>query len=329
MIGLLGSGSWATAIIKILLEDDEHVVNWWVREPEIREGLMSEHHNPFYLSEALIDTSRIRLSDNVRETLELSDDIFIVIPSAFVFSALNGIPADIMRKKRFHCATKGLIPETNQILTEYLHTCHGVPYSQMTVVSGPSHAEEAARQQLTYLTVASDNEALASEVRQMLSCYYVKTVYSPDIQGIEYSTVMKNIYAIGAGISHGLGYGDNPIAVLISNAVQESYHFIQHYTPLDVHTVPQFALLGDLLVTCYSQFSRNRTFGQMVGRGYSVKAAQQEMNMVAEGFYAIKGVEKMRKEIGMDMPIEQTIYQILYEHKPARRVMKSLMGNLK
>ncbi len=329
MIGLLGSGSWATAIIKILLEDEEHTVNWWVREPEVREGLLAEHHNIFYLREALIDTNRIRLGEEVRETVEQSDDIFIVIPSAFVYNALKDIPAEVMQAKRFHCATKGLIPETNQILTEYLHTCHGVPYSQMTVVSGPSHAEEAARQQLTYLTVASDNERLANEVRQMLNCYYVKTVYSPDIRALQYSTVMKNIYAIGVGMCHGLGYGDNPIAVLIADAVLEGYEFLQHYASLDAHMIAQFAFLGDLLVTCYSQFSRNRTFGQMVGRGYSVKTAQQEMNMVAEGYYAIKGVEKMRRELCVEMPIEQAIYQVLYEHKPARKTMKLLMGNLK
>lgn len=329
MIGILGSGSWATALTKIILEHPGQVADWWVREPEIIEGLHCTGRNPFYLSEADIDVSRIHISDNIRHIVEASDDLLMVIPSAFIHSAIKDLPPDLLQRKNIHIATKGLIPETNQIITEYLHDSYGVDYSHMTVVSGPSHAEEAARERLTYLTVASSNEALAQTMREALNCHYVKTVYSDDIQGIEYATVMKNIYAIGAGLCRGLGYGDNLIAVMISNAVHEGFEFSQHFLPLEGRRVDSFAYLGDLLVTCYSQFSRNRTFGQMLGHGYSVKGAQQEMNMVAEGYYGVKGVEKKRRELGVEMPIAQAIYRILYEKADARRAMRPVLENLK
>lgn len=329
MIGLLGSGSWATAIVKILLENEERIINWWVRESEVVEGLLSEHHNPSYLSEAFIDTARIHISSNIREVIESSDDIFVVVPSAFVSKALQSVPPELLMGRNFHSAVKGVIPETNQIVTEYLHSALNISYDNLTVVSGPSHAEETARQKLTYLTVASSNKTLANRVREMLGCYYVKTVYSTDMQGIEYSTVMKNIYAVAVGICHGLGYGDNLIAVMISNAVQEYEAFIQHFVPMETRRLEQFAYLGDLLVTCYSQFSRNRTFGQMIGYGYNVKAAQLEMKMIAEGYYAVNGVEHMRSAMGLEMPIEQAVYKILYGNADPRRTMKKVLEHLK
>lgn len=329
MIAVLGSGSWATAIVKILLENEEQTINWWVRETEIREGVANEHHNPLYLSEALLDASRLYLSGDIREIIEKSDNILVVIPSAFVHSAMKELPEELVQKKNFHCATKGLIPETNQILTEYLKDTFGVDYSHMSVVSGPSHAEEAAMQKLTYLTVASTNESLANSMRRALECHYVKTVYSTDIQGIEYCTVMKNIYAIAAGLCHGLGYGDNLIAVMISNAMFEGEQLIDQCAPNKERRLENFVYLGDLLVTCYSQHSRNRTFGQLIGHGYTVKGAQLEMNMVAEGYFAVKGVERKRREYNIAMPISQAVYKILYERANPRRTMKALLENLK
>lgn len=330
MIGILGSGSWPTALTKILLENPNCKACWWVREAEVREGLQATNHNPLYLSEALIDTSRLTISGNIREVVEMADDLLVVIPSAFVHAAFKGLPEELLQGKNFHIATKGLVPETNQILTDYLHDTYGVEYSHMTVVSGPSHAEEAAMQKLTYLTVASPNEELANTMRKAIECAYVKTTYSTDIQGIEYCTVMKNIYAVATGICHGLGYGDNLIAVMISNAVRESRLLIDSCadTPVAERTLNGFVYLGDLLVTCYSQHSRNRTFGQLIGHGYTVKGAQLEMNMVAEGYYGVKGVERKRRELNISMPICQAVYKILYERANARRTMKNVLENL-
>lgn len=331
MIGVLGSGSWPTALAKILLENNETRIAWWVREQEVRDGLATNFHNPLYLSEAFIDVPRVTVSGDIREIVEMCSDLLLVIPSAFVHKAFLGLPEELLQTKNFHIATKGLVPETNQILAEYLHDTYGVPFEQISVVSGPSHAEEVAKEKLTYLTVASENEALAGAMREALACRYVKTTYSTDVKGIEYCTVMKNIYAVAAGLCHGLGYGDNLIAVMISNAVRESRMFLEQYVDFEKSgiSISDFAYLGDLLVTCYSQHSRNRTFGQLIGHGYTVKGAQLEMNMVAEGYYGVKGVERKRRETNLSMPVCQAVYKILYERANPRRTMKAVLENLK
>lgn len=331
MIGILGSGSWPTALTKILLENKDARLAWWVREQEIRDGLAADSHNPLYLGEAIIDVSRVTVSGSIQEVIEMCSDLLLVIPSAFVHKAFQGMPEELLQTKNFHIATKGLVPETNQILAEYLHDTYGVPYEQISVVSGPSHAEEVAKEKLTYLTVASTNESIAKEMRDALSCKYVKTNYSTDVKGIEYCTVMKNIYAVAAGLCHGLGYGDNLIAVMITNAVRESRMFLEQYVDFDADgiSISDFVYLGDLLVTCYSQHSRNRTFGQLIGHGYTVKGAQLEMNMVAEGYYGVKGVERKRRETNLSMPVCQAVYKILYERANPRRTMKAVLENLK
>ena len=353
MIGLLGSGSWATAIVKILLEKKDRRINWWVREEEAIPVLMEEKHNPLYLSEAYIDTERTYISSDIREVVEKSDYIYLVVPSAFVAKALSELPKELLQGKHIISAVKGIILDTNQIITEYLHSEIGIDYDNLAIVSGPSHAEEAARQRLTYLTVASSNREFAEEVQMQINCHYIRTTYSTDMVGIECAAVLKNIYAVAVGICRGLGYGDNLIAVLISNALQEMTDFMQSMSPAGgtengergtengkrrtengdndgrLRRFESFAYLGDLLVTCYSQFSRNRTFGNMLGRGYSIKAAQLEMKMVAEGYYSAKGVENMRRETGIRLPIAETVYGILYERKSAAKQMKGLLENLK
>lgn len=340
MIGLLGSGSWATAIVKILLEKTDRIINWWVREEEAIPVLMEEKHNPLYLSEAYIDTSRTHISSDIKEVVEKSDDIYLVVPSAFVAKAMSEIPKERLHGKRFISAVKGIVLDTNQIITEYLHSQLEIDYDRLAIVSGPSHAEEAARQRLTYLTVASSNQEFAQEVQRQLGCKYIHTTYSDDMVGIECAAVLKNIYAVAVGICRGLGYGDNLVAVLISNALQEMTDFMQCMSPTKgdgknesgdgrLRRFESFAYLGDLLVTCYSQFSRNRTFGTMLGSGYSIKAAQLEMKMVAEGYYAAKGVENMRQQSGIHLPIAETVYGILYERKSAAKQMKTLLENLK
>ncbi len=329
MIGLLGSGSWATAIVKILLEKNDRTIYWWVREPEIIEGLQRDGHNPLYLSEAQLEMSRIHLTGDIREVIAHCDDIYLVVPSAFVAKAFSEVQPAMLQGKYFVSAVKGIVPEHNLIITDFLHDFLQVPTDNMAVISGPSHAEETARNRLTYLTVAGINEDFAKRVQATLNCNYVRTTYSKDIQGIEYSAVMKNIYAIATGLCHGLGFGDNIIAVLISNAMQEMDRFLQHIEPMDARQLEQFAYLGDLLVTCYSQFSRNRTFGSMVGFGYTVKAAQLEMKMVAEGYYAVACIEKMRAAAHVDMPIAQAVYEILYKKGNAGKVMRKLVDNFR
>lgn len=340
MIGLLGSGSWATAIVKILLEKKDRNINWWVREEEAIPVLMEEKHNPLYLSEAYIDTERTCISSDIKEVIGMSDDIYLVVPSAFVAKALSEVPKEMLHGKRFISAVKGIVLDTNQIITEYLHSEMGIEYDRLAIVSGPSHAEEAARQRLTYLTVASSNQEFAEEVQSQLGCKYIHTTYSTDMVGIECAAVLKNIYAVAVGICRGLGYGDNLVAVLISNALQEMTDFMQCMSPTRgerrtesgdgrLRRFESFAYLGDLLVTCYSQFSRNRTFGTMLGSGYSIKAAQLEMKMVAEGYYAAKGVENMRQQSGIHLPIAETVYGILYERKSAAKQMKTLLENLR
>ena len=338
MIGLLGSGSWATAIVKILLEKSDRHINWWVREEEAIPTLMAEKYNPLYLSEAHIDTSRTAISSDINEIIASSDDLYLVVPSAFVHKALADVPQEMLEGKRIISAVKGIVPESGRIITEHLHHIMSVGYERLCIMSGPSHAEEAARQKLTYLTVASHNPGFAEEVREQLNCNYIRTTYSDDMEGIESAAVLKNIYAIAAGMCKGLGYGDNIIAVLISNALQEMTEFMQHLSPVAsandkgdgrLRRFESFAYLGDLLVTAYSQFSRNRTFGTMIGSGYSIKGAQLEMKMVAEGYYAVQGVEKIRRQMGFHMPIVETVYGILYERRSPEKQMKKLLENLK
>lgn len=328
MIGVLGSGSWATAIVKILLERQDRKINWWVREEEAIPVLKEERHNPLYLSEAFIDTSRTYISSDIIDIIDRSDDIYLVVPSAFVAKAIACVPKAKLRQKHIVSAVKGIILETNQIITDYLRTTLEMPEERLCVVSGPSHAEEAARQKLTFLTVASADKDFAERIREQLSCHYIKTTYSTDMTGIECAAVLKNIYAIGAGICKGLGYGDNIIAVMISNAIQEMDRLMQHVAPIEVRQMENFAYVGDLLVTCYSQHSRNRTFGNMIGYGYSIKAAQLEMKMVAEGYYAVQGIEAMREKLGLNMPIAQAIYAILHQGANPMVTMQYVMENL-
>lgn len=329
MIGVFGSGSWATAVAKIVLEHPNTKINWWIREPDIIEGIKETGHNPTYLSEIYFDTNQINFSNDISEVIKKSDDLLFVVPSAFLDDSLQNITPEMLEGKNIHSAIKGVVLQTNQIVADYFHDKFNIDYNRISIISGPSHAEETAQQKLTYLTVASQNSQLADYVAEFIQCRYVKTVVSDDIHGIEYAAVLKNIYALAAGICKGLGYGDNLFAVLISNAMQEMDIFINELHPMDYRQLERFPYLGDLLVTAYSQHSRNRTFGAMIGFGYSVKGAQLEMKMIAEGYYATKCIEKIREKLGISMPIVEATYKILYEGLSARRVMGELLKNLK
>ncbi|MEE1097289.1 MAG: NAD(P)H-dependent glycerol-3-phosphate dehydrogenase [Bacteroidales bacterium] len=326
-IAVLGSGSWATAIVKIATQTHQKVY-WWVREQEIVDGVKQFGHNPLYLRTCSLDTGRIFISTDLREIVSKTRNIILVIPAAFVARSLQTLSAEDLEGKRIICATKGIIPETNQIVADFLHDSFGLKEEMQAVVSGPSHAEEIAQERMTYLTVGSVDNDFAKEIAEALNCRFVKTITSNDVRGIEYGSVMKNIYALAAGIARGAGYGDNFIAVLIANAAQETERFLNIAAP-QTRDTNCFVYLGDLLVTAYSQHSRNRTFGQMIGQGYSVKSAQLEMAMVAEGYYAAACIHKANETMQVDIPIAEAVYRILYERASADAELKNLSAQFR
>ncbi len=321
-IAVLGSGSWATAIVKIATQTHTKVY-WWVREQEIVQAVENFGHNPLYLRSCELDRERIIVSSDLKMIVSKATDIILVIPAAFVAGSLQSLCPKDFEGKRIICATKGIIPQTNQIVADYIRDYFNVRDENQAVISGPSHAEEIAQERLTYLTVGSCNDEFAKQIAEGLKCRFVKTTTSSDIRGIEYGAVMKNIYALAAGIARGAGYGDNFVAVLIANAAQEMGAFLAVAAPQERDT-NRFVYLGDLLVTAYSQHSRNRTFGQMIGQGYSVKSAQLEMAMVAEGYYAAECIDKANRSIGVSLPIARAVYEILYEGKSADEEFKRL-----
>ena len=321
-IAVLGSGSWATAIVKIATQTHTKVY-WWVREQEIVQAVENFGHNPLYLRSCELDRERIIVSSDLKMIVSKATDIILVIPAAFVAGSLQSLCPKDFEGKRIICATKGIIPQTNQIVADYIRDYFNVRDENQAVFNGPSQAEEIAQERLTYLTVGSCNDEFAKQVAEGLKCRFVKTTTSSDIRGIEYGAVMKNIYALAAGIARGAGYGDNFVAVLIANAAQEMGAFLAVAAPQERDT-NRFVYLGDLLVTAYSQHSRNRTFGQMIGQGYSVKSAQLEMAMVAEGYYAAECIDKANRSIGVSLPIARAVYEILYEGKSADEEFKRL-----
>ncbi len=316
MIGILGSGSMATAILKLIMEQPGAEVCWYVREPEIRETLEKRGRNMRYLGEVCFDMSRIKVVDNPQAVVEQCQDVYLVIPTAYLHGALQEVKVESLRKCNLISAIKGFIPQVDEVVTDYLQHTYQIPVDQLCVISGPTHAEEIAREKLTFLTAASPNRELAEKVRQQLRCRYLNMTVMDDMRGIQFASALKNVYAVAAGFCKGMGGGDNIMAVLVSLSSAEMqlfYHLMQPERDLKLTTELLPPFLGDLLVTCYSQFSRNRTFGTMIGRGYSVKSAQLEMNMVAEGYYAVKSLETIRKRLNVEMPIAQAVYMVLYE----------------
>lgn len=317
-IAVVGGGSWATAIAKILTETNEHI-NWFMRNIETIEAFKELRHNPRYLCAVDFDLSRITFTDDLDKLIEMSDIIIFAIPSAFLKTVLGRANCSL-EGKIVVSAIKGLIPDDNLIIAEFFNQYYNVPLQQVVVISGPCHAEEIALERLSYLTFACQDTRVARLVSQLFSCHYVKTTISDDIYGTEYAAVMKNIIAIAAGICHGLRYGDNFQAVLVSNAIQEIERFVTVVHPIE-RDIKSSAYLGDLLVTAYSQFSRNRTFGTMIGKGYSVKSAQMEMLMIAEGYFGVKGIYEINRQYHVNMPITNAVYNILYERiSPAMEI---------
>lgn len=324
---VIGSGSWATALVKIL-QNSIDCVNWWVRESEIKEAVEKFHHNPIYLSSVQFDIDKLFISNDIEEIIEKSTHLLFVVPAAFLNDAVGNINPEILKNKKIISAIKGIIPSHNLIVADYFNQVFGIDFQNISIVSGPSHAEEIALEKLTYLTVASQNSEFAESVAKTLACRYVKTSTSDDIYGTEYAAVLKNIYAIAAGVCKGLGYGDNFLAVLISNALQEMERFIAEVHPIN-RELSNSVYLGDLMVTAYSQFSRNRTFGTMIGAGYSVKSAQLEMKMIAEGYYATNCIHIINEKYQVEMPVAEAMYNIIYENISPFIEIKILSDRLK
>jgi glycerol-3-phosphate dehydrogenase (NAD(P)+) len=325
-IAIIGSGSWATALVKLFLNNVESL-NWFILEPEIRENVQEFHHNPRYLSSVVFDINKLKLHDNIVDAVEQSDILVFVVPSAFLRIWLEPYKGKF-ENKFIVSAIKGIIPKENLTIAEFFNKDYEVPFNNIGVVSGPSHAEEVALERLSYLTVACKDEKHAQVIADKLAFRYIKTIISHDIYGIEYGAVLKNIIALAAGICHGLGYGDNFLSVLICNGYKEIKRFLEK-TYASKRTTDNSVYLGDLLVTCYSQFSRNRTFGAMIGKGYSVKSAQMEMNMIAEGYYAVACIKEINKVHQVKMPITDAVYNILYEKISPAIEMKLLTNMLK
>ncbi len=349
--GILGSGSWGTAIAKILT-DNGNTIHWWNRNEKAIRQIESRHHNPQYLSQAYFDVNRLRLSTDLSQVIRHSDCIIIAIPSAYASSTLQALDRNIFSGKKIVSAIKGILPDQNVLLNDFLQQEFVFPVQDYFAVLGPCHAEEVAAEKLSYLTFSGMDEAATCRIANHFKTPYINTVTNNDIYGVQYAAVLKNIYALGAGIAHGLDYGDNFLSVLIANSADEMAGFLRNLGvqniqvgTIDHHKVLQppaagnkravlqtnyaaSVYLGDLLVTCYSLFSRNRTFGSMIGKGYSVQAAQVEMSMVAEGYNASKCMYVINQSIKADMPIAETVYQILWENLPAaegfNRIEKSL-----
>ena len=309
-IGIMGGGSWATAIAKIILAQAESI-NWFIRRDDRIEDFKRLGHNPAYLTSVRFDLSRICFSSDINQVAKDSDTLIFVTPSPYLKSHLKKLKVKI-KDKFIVTAIKGIVPDENMIVSDYLCEKFGVPEENIAVIAGPCHAEEVALERLSYLTVGCKDIDKARIFARQLYGHYIKTSLNTDVVGIEYASVLKNVYAIAAGICSGLKYGDNFQAVLVSNALQEMNRFLDTVHPVD-RQIHDSVYLGDLLVTCYSNFSRNRVFGTMIGKGYSVKSAQIEMEMIAEGYYGTKCIKELNRHLHVNMPILDAVYNILYE----------------
>ncbi len=332
-IGIIGSGSWATALAKILT-DNGNTIHWWIRNSGTIGHMQKRRHNPHYLSAVYFDQSQLILSNDLLSVLSRAEVLVIAVPSAYVEESFNELPADVWKGKKIISAVKGILPSGNQLLNQYLGEKFGVPLSDYFTVLGPCHAEEVASEKLSYLTFSGLDEVMTTRLASYFQTEYLNTVVNTDVLGVQYAAVLKNIYAVGAGITHGLEYGDNFLSVYIANSANEMVHFLRKLdenTGTGNKTAANYAAsvyLGDLLVTCYSLYSRNRTFGNMIGKGYSVRTAQLELNMVAEGYNAAKCIRQINQLAKADMPIAETIYSILWEHLPASEGFKKIEGFL-
>ena len=322
-IGIIGNGSWGTALAKILT-DNGHTINWWLRNEQAVKHLQQRHHNPHYLTSVSFPEERIQPTADLAKVLDCCDTLIFAVPSAYARQVLDQAPIQSWTSRNLISAIKGVLPEENLLLNDYLAEAAGEGFSldRYVAITGPCHAEEVAQERLSYLTFSGLNDDLTGAIARIFRTAYINTTFNHDIWGAQFAAVLKNIYAIGAGMAHALDYGDNFLSVYITNCYREMYHFLNvHFEKVhpsnehpDFHTS---AYLGDLLVTCYSLHSRNRTFGAMLGKGYSVRAAMLEMNMVAEGYYAARGMQHIAASYGISIPLATAIYEVLWGGKRA------------
>ena len=324
-ISVIGGGSWATAIVKMLTSNGNRV-GWWMRNLYAVEHIKHARYNPNYLSSTQLDVDKVDVSVDINQVVSKAEVLILVVPSAFFKSALQNLTESIKGKVLFS-AIKGIVPDENVIVGEYLNDRYGIPFDDIGVITGPCHAEEVAMGKLSFLTVACQDQDKARFMSDAISSDCIKTTLSDDVFGTEYAAVLKNIYAVCAGVARGLNYGDNFQAVLMSNAIREMSKFIEEVSPIE-RDINDLAYLGDMLVTGYSNFSRNRIFGNMLGKGYTVKSAQLDMRMIAEGYYATDGIIQINKKYSVDMPIVEMMYKILYEGKNPKDQMEWLAGRL-
>ena len=337
-IGVIGNGSWGTALVKILT-DNGHSVAWWMRNVDSIDYIKRRRHNPHYLSTAYFDVSLLNMYNDVQQVIDASNLLLLAVPSAYLKDVLKQMAPESLKHKKILSAIKGIIPGPDILLHEYLEKEFGVPLQNYFAVLGPCHAEEVAAEKLSYLTFSGVDIETAKQIADLFKAPYINAIINPDIVGVQYAAVLKNIYALGAGIAHGLDYGDNFLSVYIANSADEMAGFLrkvgiqhivvgEHYAdPITQKRDINYAAsvyLGDLLVTCYSPYSRNRTFGAMIGKGYTVQSAQLEMNMVAEGHNASKCIHNINKNIGAEIPIAECIYKILWERMPAGKAFKEI-----
>ncbi len=325
-VAVIGGGSWATAIVKILTENLDYV-GWWMRSEEQVDYIKRFFHNPRYLTGVELATECIDVSSDLDHIVREADVLIFATPSAFLKEALKSLTLPL-HDKMIMSAIKGIVPDERLIVGEFFHQFYGIPIENIGVITGPCHAEEVALERLSYLTIASQNIDFAQSMAKIMECKYIRTEVSDDIYGTEYSAVLKNIYAIAAGICHGLGYGDNFQAVLVSNAIREMKRFIKKVHPIK-RDINNSAYLGDLLVTAYSQFSRNRLFGTMIGKGYTIRSAQLEMNMVAEGYYASRLIQNIQEEHNINMPVATAVNRILFDDKNPSKTMLKLAKRIR
>ena len=340
--GIIGSGSWATALAKILTDNKVHI-NWWIRNEAIRKHLQTRHHNPNYISSVYFDNSLFTVSCDVSKIINDAEFLIIAVPSAYIIDTLKNLPENIFDGKKIISAVKGILPEENVLLNDYLKKNFNVSINDYYTIMGPCHAEEVADEKLSYLTFSGINEVVTKQIAANFKTDYLNTVINNDVYGVQYAAILKNIYALGAGIAHGLEYGDNFLSVFIANCADEMAGFLRKvgikHIEVGVHESEKLndkknanyaasVYLGDLLVTCYSLFSRNRTFGNMIGKGYSVNAAKLELNMVAEGYNACKCMYIINKEVKAEMPIAEMIYKILWANVKAKNGFELIEDSL-
>ena len=327
-IAVIGGGSWATALVKILSENQVKI-KWWIRRKADVDFIRKYNHNPSYLTDVAINPRKVKTYNKMSEALNGVEYIILAIPAAFIPATLKDLNKKHFEGKKVVSAIKGMIPEENLLVTDWLTREFNLPIGQTCVIAGPCHAEEVALEKQSYLTIASPNIDVAKSFANLLNCRFLQANAIADLYGVEYCAVIKNIIAIACGITRGLGFGDNFQAVLVSNAMQEIKIFLDEIYPKENRDLNNSGYLGDLLVTAYSQFSRNRTFGNMIGRGYSVKSAQIEMNMIAEGYYAVRSIYLISKQHQIKLPIIDAVYRIVYEKINPLVEMNTLKGHLK